>query len=444
MRTKVIKGFLFALFAISATVSSYAQAYLEDPKYGADKEAREKCVVNSSLYGEYYKQGNFKDAFGPWNIVLTVCPASSQNTYIRGARILKYYIETAPDPVTKNAYIDSLMSLYDRRIQYFNRKGYVLGQKATDLLALNPDRFEEAYNMVKEAISIDKVKSESSVVYSYMVLAKTMYDNQKLQAEEVIEIYSQSVELIENQIKANPNDDKLTQIKDGIDAVFASANVANCDNLVALFTPRFTENANDLDLCKKIVALMGANGCTNLELYRLAGTNVFAVEPTADLAYELAKLNSSIGQFKKAEEYFNKAIELESEIVKRSVYFLEYATIVAREFNNPQQARSLALKALEVNPNLGHAYIFIGNLYAAEKNCGADDFDKKTVFWAACDKYIQAKRVDPSLANQVDQLLSSYSQYFPAKNDIFFHDLNTGDAYTVGCWINERTTVRDK
>lgn len=444
MRTKGIKGFLFALVALSASLSSYAQAQFEDPKYGADKETREKCLMNSSLYGEAYKQGNFKDAFGPWNIVLHICPASSQNTYIRGARILKYYIETAPDPITKNAYIDSLMSLYDKRIQYFNRRGYVLGQKATDLLALSPDRFEEAYNMVKEAITIDKANTESSVIYSYMVLAKTMYDNQKLQADEVIEIYSQTVELIEAQIKATPNDDKLAQIKDGIDAVFVSANVANCDNLVALFTPRFKETPNNLDLCKKIVALMGANGCTNLELYRLAATNVFAVAPTADLAYELAKLNSSISQFKKAEEYLNKAIEMESDAVKRSVYFLEYAAIVAREFNNPQQARSIALKALEVNPNLGHAYIFIGNLYAAEKNCGADDFEKKTVFWAACDKYIQAKRVDPSLANQVDQLLSSYSQYFPAKNDIFFHDLNTGDSYTVGCWINERTTVREK
>lgn len=93
---------------------------------------------------------------------------------------------------------------------------------------------------------------------------------------------------------------------------------------------------------------------------------------------------------------------------------------------------------------MGKAYKLIGDVYASERNCGSNDFEKKTVYWAAVDKYIKAKQVDPELTDAMDNLISTYSQYYPSKEDIFFYDLKVGDSYTVGCWINERTTVRDR
>lgn len=83
-------------------------------------------------------------------------------------------------------------------------------------------------------------------------------------------------------------------------------------------------------------------------------------------------------------------------------------------------------------------------MYASERNCGADDFEKKAVFWAAVDKYAKAKQVDSELEESMNSLIASYSQYFPSKEDIFFHDLKVGDTYSIGCWINERTTVRER
>lgn len=110
---------------------------------------------------------------------------------------------------------------------------------------------------------------------------------------------------------------------------------------------------------------------------------------------------------------------------------------------NYPQARATANKILQLNPNEGKAYILIGDLYAMSANlCEVDDMGGKTVFWAAIDKYLKAKAVDNSVEQQANEKISQYSRYYPPSSDLFFRDLQEGTSYTVGCWINETTTIR--
>ena len=82
-------------------------------------------------------------------------------------------------------------------------------------------------------------------------------------------------------------------------------------------------------------------------------------------------------------------------------------------------------------------------MYAASADaCGTDEISKKAAYWAAVDKYYRAKSIDPSLEQVANERIYSYSRAFPALERLFFHDLKEGDSYTVGCWINETTTVR--
>jgi phage tail protein X len=66
----------------------------------------------------------------------------------------------------------------------------------------------------------------------------------------------------------------------------------------------------------------------------------------------------------------------------------------------------------------------------------------KSVFWAAVDKYIRAKSVDSSVESDANSKIAQYSKFYPAASDLFFRDMQEGSSYTVGCWINENTTVR--
>ncbi len=444
MKTISIKGLMAGLLTF-ASLSAIGQAYLEDPRYGADVETRKECAEKTSMYQEYYKQNNIKDAYVPWQKVLNICPKQSLNIYIRGVKILKTTYENTADPKRKAILVDSLMHLYDLRIEHFNKKGDVLGSKAQDLYTLAPERYEEAFKIVEEAISISQNKTEVSVLFTYMTLIRVMYENKKIEADKVIELYSVISDYADAIATASPSDDKIKQAKDGIDAIFAQMGVAKCENLVAIFTPKFNANPTDLGQNKKIRALMGSTkDCSKQDLYLKASVEIYKLEPSASLAYDIAHLCIDFKQPKEAEKYYNEAINLESDVNKRANYFYELASLTFTELKNPSQAKALASKALEENPNLGKAYKLIGDMYASERNCGADDFEKKAVFWAAVDKYSKAKQVDSELEESMNSLIASYSQYFPSKEDIFFHDLKVGDTYSIGCWINERTTVRER
>lgn len=442
MKTILKQGLLLAAMLLVFSSGSFAQAYLKDPKYGVDEESRKECAVNLSLYREHYNQKNYAMAKPSWLKVLTICPAASQNAYIHGVRMMKTWIEEEQNLTKKKELIDSLMMVYDMRIEYFDRQGVLLGQKGMDLISLDSERYEEAYKMLKQSIDEEKDGSDSPVIYTFMAVTKTMFDNGKIPAETVIENYAMLADYLDVQIKAKPDDGRLTQIKENVDAMFSSAGVADCNNLSEIFEPRIDNNPNDIDLIKKTHALLSANRCEGSDFYRKVAVKLHANEPSALLAYELSKIFLNMKNFTRAEEYFKNAIELEQDPTRKSVFLVEYGNIVYNEFKNPQKARTLALEALSLNPQMGHAYILIGNIYAGEKSCFGDEFQKKTVYWAAVDKFIKAKQVDPTLAGDCERLIDVYTQYFPAQNDIFFQDLQPNQQYTVGCWINETTTVR--
>jgi tetratricopeptide (TPR) repeat protein len=442
MKTNLKKGLFLAATFLILSSSSFAQAYLNDPKYGADEESRRECAVNLSLYREHYNQKNYKMAKPSWLKVLNICPAASQNAYIHGVRMMKTWIDEERNPIRKAELTDSLMMVYDMRMEHFNRHGILMGQKGMDLFSIDTERYEEAYEMLKKSIEEEKDGSDSPVIYTYMVVTKTMFDNGKLPAEAVIETYALLADYLDEQIKARPDDDRLISVKENVDALFSSAGVADCNNLTEIFESRIDNNPDDVDLIKKTHSLLSANRCEGTDFYQKTVVKLFDKEPEAMLAYEIAKIFTGSKNYEKAEVYFKHAIELEQDPTRKSVFLVEYAGIIFNEFSNPQKARTLALQALSENPNMGHAYILIGNIYAAEKNCFGDDFQKKTVYWAAVDKFAKAKQVDPTIADDCDRLIDVYKQYFPAQNDIFFQDLQPNQTYTVGCWINETTTVR--
>jgi hypothetical protein len=74
--------------------------------------------------------------------------------------------------------------------------------------------------------------------------------------------------------------------------------------------------------------------------------------------------------------------------------------------------------------------------------CGNDEIGTRAGYWAAVDKFVKAKNVDPSVADEANSGIALYSAYFPTRERLFFNDVKEGSSYTVGCWIGETTTVR--
>ena len=115
------------------------------------------------------------------------------------------------------------------------------------------------------------------------------------------------------------------------------------------------------------------------------------------------------------------------------------------KYDDFQLARNHARKAIELTSDWGEPYILIGNLYASSsKMCGENEFEKSTIFWAAVDKFEQAKAIDSEVNGEATELIRKYSQYFPNAEDAFFYGFEDGQPYTIGCWINENTKVRTR
>ena len=147
-------------------------------------------------------------------------------------------------------------------------------------------------------------------------------------------------------------------------------------------------------------------------------------------------------EFDKTESYLKEAIEKSDDNIDKADYYLRLAQISLSK-KQLIEAKKNALEAIKLNPNLGAAYIIIGNAYAAySKNYGEDDFDHASVFWAAVDKFVKAKQVDPSVAEEANKLINAYSPHFPSKDEAFFRSVTSGTSVKIGDWINETTTAR--
>jgi tetratricopeptide (TPR) repeat protein len=182
--------------------------------------------------------------------------------------------------------------------------------------------------------------------------------------------------------------------------------------------------------------------CENDPLFAQAAEKLYQLEPSAMAAYGLAKLFLEKEEFGKSMNYYNEAIEREEDPVKKGDYYYQLGFITHAKLNDAPKARQHALEAIKLKPDWGEPYILIGDAYAASKDCFDDEFEKTTIYWAAVDQYLKAKSVDPEAAEKANERISTYKNYFPDVETLFFFSLKNGDRYTVGCWINETTTVR--
>ncbi len=156
-------------------------------KFGIDSS---KCILNLSLYKEFFKQwktSKYKnnaiyDAYPQWQIAFNICPRSSQNMYIDGAKMIEYKHKKITDLNRKNELEDSLMLVFDRRLKYFptrkdkSQKGYILSRKGVALYQLNSTKYKEAFNYLDESI---KLLKEDSKFYTFVYYARSIVKSAK-------------------------------------------------------------------------------------------------------------------------------------------------------------------------------------------------------------------------------------------------------------------------
>lgn len=431
--------------ASAANLSSVLEQH--DNRLGEDSA---KCVRNWSLYAEYYRQRNYEMALEPWRYMFESCPRASQNIYIHGANMIKHFYNIETDPDRREAWVDTLMMVYDRRIEMFGDKGRVLGRKAADLYQLRPSAVQELYEMSERSIELEGMNAGADVLLINFQSTIRLADAALLEPEAILEAYDRATNIIEYNLEHNPDDARFyNPAKNNIRAMFEP--YATCENLAAVYGPRFEANPDDIELLERITQTLDNARCTNDELFYETTKKLHELRPEGESAFLMGRLENNRENFREAIRYYQQAADLfveEDEERNQDRIFRAYwlmAEISFRQFRELPQARRYARQAHQVNPTDGRPLILIGEMYAeSASECGDDDVTKKAAYWTAVDKFIEAANVaeDEAVKSHAQQLASTFRQYFPNGEEIFFHGYSLGETFRVECWINKNTEIR--
>lgn len=418
-------------------------------KYGATPEDSIHCIQNISVYGDFYKQKDYESAYSPWKEIITNCPQSSENAYIRGVTILKNLIAKKDiTPARRDTLIEELFALYDIRIQYFGDEGTNKARKAADIETYRGKKAVETYYPIyAEAIAAGKEKVPANYILKYFEATITYVTvAKKADIDLIVDNYNTASTLLDKQLADNPNNaEKINPCIANIEALFAP--YATCDKLDEIFTKKFEANPEDTLLLRKICNLLESKKCMESQLYFNATEQLHKLAPSPQTAYLMGNLNFAKKQYSKAAEYFQEAANNLTEDKDKYKAYIRLANAYSAA-HSYAASRSAAYKAANLDPTSGEPYMIIANLYAASAGscCGDSPVMKRVAYWAAVDKAVKARNVDnsPEIQERASKFIGTYSAHFPKKTDAFMENIIDGQSFYVGGWIGETTTVRTR
>lgn len=437
----MIKAKLTAALALLLTLNVSAQG-----KYGATPDDSLACVEALSLYGEFYNQKNYADAKPYWLKAMTTCPKSSKNLYIKGIKMYKTFMqENRTNSELVKGYIDTIYWIYDQRIENFGEEGKVLGMKGFDMMRYSKSRTSEAYEILGKSIELEGNKSNPAVVAGYYQTAFNLYKKKEMTKEEIIEEYDPVANILSAQLQAaiqSENQKAVDRLKKAIgevEKIFST--VASCDDLVALYQPKFEEHKTDTLWLSKLALTMGKAECES-DFYLQVSEQLHSLKPTplSALSLGIAKLKKE--NFNDAAQYCLEAYNTsQDEDVKKKA--LKYTAMSYSYMKKYASAKKYALEWLKLDPNSGDAYMIIGDAYLyGSTTVGSNSCEQHLGYIAAVAKYQRAKSLDDALTEKANKKIASAKAQYPKKTDCFIQGKNPGDQMTIGGWIGETVTLQ--
>ena len=443
MKVTALKSALIVSLTLLMVLPAISQKGIEDgSKYGKGQDSI-NCIKNLSLYKEFYKHSNFGDAINPWREVFGNCPSSSEKMYVEGVSMYRKFIEQAQTPERKDELIDTLMLIYERRMEYFpSKNGSTLGRQGVDLLRFrtgNVNAMETAYGYLVQSVKAEGSKSRDLILLNVVSTSINLNKADRFDDGHTIEDYFMVTQIIDKNLSKSS---RWKKAKASVDEMMLNSGLLTCEALDSYFGPQWEESKEDQKFLEKVIDFYTQTGCDRADMYIAASEQMYVIEPGPKSAHQLAVLFISRQDYPKASKYLKEAVQAEDvENDVKAEWYYELA-LVTRAQEVFCEAIIYAREAITLNNGHGKAYILLGDCYILSRENLGDAFQQKAAYWAATDKYRKAKSVDPSVADDASKKLKDYSGLFPKKSDVFFNDLSDGSSYKVGGCINEMTTVR--
>jgi tetratricopeptide (TPR) repeat protein len=415
-------------------------------------KAKEKDYLsNLSMYDQFYKQKDYKSALDSWIIVYNKYPKSSENIYIHGVKIYAGLIAKAASS-EKEGLFAKMMEVHDRRIKYFGKEGYNTGRKASAYLTYKLETaqtddelkivYKTGYSWLESSMSMEENNTEAAVLVQLMQATSFLFKMGEFDSDKILQNYEKSSSIIDANLKESPNSESYLIAQKAINSIFENSGAADCEALTKLYSAKFAATPNDVPLLKKMLRMLNRENCTEGKLFADGAEKLYSLDPSSDAARSMARLFLRREDFAKAAEYYQQAIDAETDNEAKATYLFELSSLKFAQ-SKFKSARDLAKQSVRLNPAMGKSYILIGKIYAASaKTISEKEFEQRMVYCLAVDYFIKAKSADAETAVEANTEISRYSKHFPNKENAFFEGYSDGANYKIGGWINETTKIR--
>ena len=445
---KSLKLILMVAFAMVGFSAMAQNINYDDPKYakwGANAEQRKQNMLNNQFLKEAVDNKNYKAAAGYLKILLEQSPAAAQGIYTNGIKLYKNQINRAENDEQRAMFIDSLLYVYDVRLQAFGNhskygKDYILDRKAREYLTYKSDDREGVRKIFSEAIAATEEKTgkpDLELVAIYFSNLCEDYKNDLVAADAVIADYDRFTPAFDGA------DGESAELKNQFDSAFGASGAASCENLEALFSKRLAADKENVDLLGQAVTLMSRANCDSDFFFQTAET-YYAKKPSSETALFLAQGFQNRKEYDKAMKYLEEALATETVAAEKEKLYVRIG-MISLSTKNMQGAVKAANEIKAINPENGYAYFLLGQCYATSANCS--EIACQACYWAAYDvmsKAVNLLASEPDIQKAAQTMMSHYRAAFPTKEECFFAELQAGAAYTVtrGFANGVSTTVR--
>lgn len=425
-------------FLVFSAVLLSLSAAAQEPNWPEDKaQASEKYT----FLIDAVKTKNF----GPQTLesfrwLYAQAPNLHKSLYQNGSKLYEYLEANEKDAKRKVELQDTILKLYDDRIKYFNEEASVLnfkGLKAHGFLINRSANSDALFTLYDKIFDMNgKNTFLANTLYFMDVLCRRKAEG-KLNDEQIIEEYEKIIEVLEENINNGKNVALAEQTKASVEEKLSGCVKVDCDFVERTLGPKFKANPSDLNLAKKIFALMISGKCTSNPLFAEANQTIIKAEPSYG-GYKIQGILSKASKdWNKVIENFEKAAELAPGEKEKADAYLEMATAY-RFKGNSESARAMARRAIATSSGAAAiGYELIGDLYfGAGGECkGENPVLSRAVYMAAYDMYERA-------GNKAK--MSDAAAQFPSIEEIFTNNYTEGQTISTGCWVGESTKVRKR
>ena len=431
------KLFVFTCAIFFSTIS-IAQAGWNWPE---DEALKNQAVEKQAYYKVLMAQSNYQGAMEPLNWLYNNNQALNPSIYIDGFKCLKEMMKGVEDEERKTQIADSMLWMFDQRIEHFDNDAKTKDRKAYEAFRLhyrNTSKYGLLADLYEEAYALNGVDVADYNHSKYMMLASQYYksDPSAMPPEKVLDIHTQISSVIDEQIKNGGNKDRLQGEQSKVDGFLGSVgDILNCEFIESTLVPKFRNDPSDISTAKKIFRYSVQAKCSDKDFFLEASETVFADQPSFALASAIGSKYLASEEYDKAIKYHDEAFKL-AESSEDKADALMGKAIASSKKGQKVNARKFAYEALSEKPGNPNAYNLIGNMYFTSfQECqgGKSKVIDRGVYLAAYKMYERA-------GNKA-QMQASKEQ-FPSIEEIFSESYEEGQNVTVGCWINETVTIQ--